>query len=706
MPEIVTKKVFADQFLRSKGKKDSAFVELDDEELQVFAGEKVKTGAQDAVVETIDGNLITWVFVEAIEDNPDKRKGFVSAGALVPEGTDVAKSGGLKPFPAHVEKAEFADSCYVQAELSKTNPAYLYALAFVQSGQNWSDTEVKIDDPADALAFGVFQFTKDTWAKLLQLPELSGLTADQIKFPTAQCVVAAVLASKSSSLLKGLVTDHGLSAVDLYLAHMFVEDNSFGSNSAAAILKAEEDKPAELSKNVITEIFSDDAPRVTAFLKRNKAIFKEDGTATIADALKTCTDKFAAGFKKVEELAHEIEKSIPSAADGPIFSVQFTGKVIAVTDQDVDALARVTESEVGNFGTFGNKILTGAMGAVMDTIFNRVVYPTTQFPKTIQGVINQNKQFSAINNIGTWEHLPKAPDKHFAIVLNHIQNRARGGASDIKGATHFFNPDISHPDWGPAVLANPTAKFGTPPNSHVHGFPTGSHPPEAYAIQLGQDASVFSGDGQPQGGLINMDKSVASILAAAIKEWEFWGKSIPSKVRHRDNELEFATYVRDTYCKPLNASPSLSDIQHDKYAWSAVTISYFLRQAGISPSQFKFSQSHSTYIREAIKARNDENNLKAYWGFRLKDKEAVVAPGDIIGAGRTEGMTFAQAQALYDRTDDYESHSDVVVAVRDGEADVIGGNVSDSVTMKTIPLDSRGKVADKKNLSFVVMKKI
>jgi spore germination cell wall hydrolase CwlJ-like protein len=706
MAEIVTKKVFADQFLRKEGKADSDAVELDGNPLQVFAGEKVKTGAKDTVLETVDGNPRAWVFVEATGgNNADKRKGFVSGGFLVAEGTEVLSSGGFQPFPAHVEKAAFADACYVQAELNKTNPAYLYALAVVQSGSQWNNgTEVKTDDPVDALSFGVYQFTKETWADLLKLPETSGLTADQIKFPTAQCVVAAVLAAKSASLLKERITDHGLSAVDLYLAHMFADDKSFGSNAAAKILQAENKTPAQQSVDVIKQIYADDTVRA-AFLKRNKAIFKEDGTATIADALKTCTDKFAAGFEEAKKLAHEIQKSIPPSADGPIFSGKFSGNVIQVTDQDVDALARVSESEVGNFGMFGEDVLARALGAVVDTIFNRVVYPTKEFPKTIQDVIDQKKQFSAINDVGTWQNLPKAPVKHFEIVQNHVQGRAQGGASELKGATHFFNPDTSNPDWGQPIRDNPVATYGKPKNSHIHGFPKGYHPPEAYAIEFGKDASVFSGDGQPQGQLIRLDKSVTSIVAAAIKEWEFWGKSVLSKVHHIDNEIEFATYVLNTYCKPLSANPSLSDIQHDKYFWSAVTISYMIRQAGLTASEFTFSQSHSTYIREAIKARKNEDKSKAYWGFRIGEPEAALAVGDIVGAGRTKGMTFDEAQSLFDKTEDYESHSDIVVAVRPGEADVIGGNVRDSVTKKTLPLDAKGKISDKKNLSFVVMKK-
>jgi spore germination cell wall hydrolase CwlJ-like protein len=706
MAENPTKKMLADQFLRAKPKFNSDLVALAGEPLQVFAGEKVKTGAKDPVAETVNDTQITWTFVEAVSgDDVDQRKGFVSGGALVDEGADVAQSGGFQPFPASVSKAEFADACYVQAELQSTNPAYLFALAFVQSGNQWGADEVKTADAADAPAVGVYQFTGDTWAALLQLADTSDLTLDRIKFPTAQCVVAAVLASKAATLLKGLITDRGVSAVDLYLAHMFAEEKSFGSNAAAKLLDAEKADPAQPCMKVITEIYTNGAVR-TAFLKRNSAIFKEDGSATIEQALKTCTDKFVAGFDEVRRLANKIKESIPPDVGGPALNIQFSGRVIAISDQDVDALARVGESEVGNFGVqFGDGELTRALGGVIDTVINRAVHPSTQFPKTIQAVINQRSQFSAINDIGTWERLPKAPQKVFDMVQGHVQGRARGTASEIKGATHFFNPDTSNPPWGGPIRAHPTATFGKPKNSHIHGFPKDMHAPEGYAIQVGKDAAVFSGDGQPQGGLISLDKSVESILAAANKEWNFWGNSTFAHIGHTDREIEFATYVRDTYCKPLSASPPLSDIQNNKYAWSAVTISYMLRRAGLSSAEFTFSQRHSTYIREAIKARADQDTRKGYWGFRIGDPEAVLAPGDIVGYGRTHGMTFAQAQALFDRQDDYESHSDIVVAVKAGAADVIGGNVSNSVTKKTLKLDGRGKLADRGSLAFVVMKK-
>src|SRR5262245_36521975 len=249
MPEVVMK-ILADQPFRKEPKASSELVDLNDGtgELQIFAGDKVKTGAKDSVKETLDGGReITWVFVEAIDgENADKKKGFISDKFLVAEGTPVPVSGGFQPFSATVEKTVFAEACYLQATLSKTNPAYLYALAFALSGDKWSPTQVQTSDPG-----GVFRFSKETWQSLLSDPEAVGLQADQIKFPTAQCVVAAIVAAKSANLLEGLITGRSLSAVDLLLAHLFAEDKSFGSNAAAKILQAEKVNREQRSEAVI-----------------------------------------------------------------------------------------------------------------------------------------------------------------------------------------------------------------------------------------------------------------------------------------------------------------------------------------------------------------------------------------------------------------------------------------------------------------------
>ena len=456
MPEIVVKMVRASQPLLKEPFNDLDQVVLDDVPLRVFAGEKVKTGAKPSAAEQVGGSTITWVFVEATRatvSTSERALSIIIFWLLRTRPMLFPQMASIRS-PCKSRRAEFADACYVQSELSKTNPAYLYALAFAQSGSEWSDTDVKTSDPDGALAFGVYQITKETWAALLMLAELNDLTAERIKSPTAQCVVAGVLASKSAGLLKGLVTDRGISAVDLLSRAHFCGRQELRVKCGCEDSRGRKDESwTEIGRRDRAD-YPDAAVR-TAFLNRNKAIFKQDGSATIEQVLKTCSDKLAAGFDEVKKTTRDLQNSIPANVDDPIFGVRFTGAVIAVTDQDVEALARVSHSEVGNFGKFGDDVLADALGAVVDTIFNRAIYPTSEFPKTIQGVINQPMQFSAINNIGTWKGLPEATPKNFNIVLRHVQRRATGTDSKIKGAAHFFNPAISNPPWGQPIKTTP-----------------------------------------------------------------------------------------------------------------------------------------------------------------------------------------------------------------------------------------------------------
>jgi len=149
----VVKKVLLDQFLRKEPKfLPLSFIDPGDGngDLQVLQGEKVNTGAKPDVDEATDGKTFKWVFVEATGGiDPDKRKGFVLSNLLVDENTEVSESDGFEPFPLKVTREAFADACYVQAQLNKTNPAYLYALAFAQSGGQWTATDVTTTDAAN-----------------------------------------------------------------------------------------------------------------------------------------------------------------------------------------------------------------------------------------------------------------------------------------------------------------------------------------------------------------------------------------------------------------------------------------------------------------------------------------------------------------------------------------------------------------------------
>lgn len=234
-----------------------------------------------------------------------------------------------------------------------------------------------------------------------------------------------------------------------------------------------------------------------------------------------------------------------------------------------------------------------------------------------------------------------------------------------------------------------------------------------------------------------MASPLTDIISAAEAEWKHWGKSTwncvtgkTSKGYFIDDDDEYAQYVIDTYLpaffKVPIKWPSAMEISDDQYAWSAVTISHFFKKGGLKikpladskstaaqyaswvkstdKSEFPIAQAHSEYIRWAIRCRKDALSNAAYWGYRVDEPEATPEVGDLIGYPRGVKMTAKKALGYFERTGNYQSHADLVVAKRKGEIDVIGGNVRDSVTKKTLAIDDGGLLVDKKHHWFVVLK--
>lgn len=207
-----------------------------------------------------------------------------------------------------------------------------------------------------------------------------------------------------------------------------------------------------------------------------------------------------------------------------------------------------------------------------------------------------------------------------------------------------------------------------------------------------------------------MPASVSQIINAANTEWQYWGgstwKVASSRISifNKDSDSAFAKYVVDNYCKIVGDTPTASAIQNDDYKWSAVGIAYFMKTAGFTKSEFPFSSSHSKFIRHFVTAGKNEDANAAYWGYRLTEPGLRIAVGDLVGYGRGERMTQDKANRLFDSASSYKSHTDVVVAVRTDEIDVIGANVMDSVTKKTLKLDANGQIDDPTHFWFVLLK--
>ena len=134
-----------------------------------------------------------------------------------------------------------------------------------------------------------------------------------------------------------------------------------------------------------------------------------------------------------------------------------------------------------------------------------------------------------------------------------------------------------------------------------------------------------------------------------------------------------------------------------KVAWSAVFISWCVKQAGADKTEFRFSMAHSAFVNQAIK--NGMNGAGVFHGLDITAHPPGV--GDIIQhnrRGHKFDFAFARTHA------NYESHSVVVVETgQDAQgrfAFCVGGNESDSVRRTVVRLDAQGFIKQRTGNPF------
>jgi len=135
-----------------------------------------------------------------------------------------------------------------------------------------------------------------------------------------------------------------------------------------------------------------------------------------------------------------------------------------------------------------------------------------------------------------------------------------------------------------------------------------------------------------------------------------------------------------------------------KVPWSAVFISWCVKQAGASKTEFKFAMAHSVFVNQAIK--NATRGTGVFQGFNFNEKAPAI--GDIIQnnrRGNTFNFEFAKRNARY------ESHSAIVIEtgrdLQGGFAFCIGGNEQDSVRRSVVRLDDQGLIKQRTGNSFI-----
>ncbi|TAJ39705.1 MAG: DUF2272 domain-containing protein [Reyranella sp.] len=175
-----------------------------------------------------------------------------------------------------------------------------------------------------------------------------------------------------------------------------------------------------------------------------------------------------------------------------------------------------------------------------------------------------------------------------------------------------------------------------------------------------------------------------SMVLLAVGEWARFGRQVtiysadaPPRteqlgVQERDAPERIADYWR-AVDKPNRTG--LDDIP-----WSAAFISWDIESAGVPRSLFCPSQTHTIYVERMVERARQPNAV-----FIPQPPQARAPQvGDLICASRNGGGT------TLDNLNRGAGHCDIVVEVRPGEVDAIGGNVGDSVTRSVFPLDESG----------------
>lgn len=185
--------------------------------------------------------------------------------------------------------------------------------------------------------------------------------------------------------------------------------------------------------------------------------------------------------------------------------------LIQPTTTDVEALARLVHVEAENIATdytayyvglgdsptvAAQKAMTQAYGTIIDVILNRVAASSSQYGTTIQAVIDKNNglgvyQFSSLpdHSATTWSELPDVDTSINDFVSAHLAARASGQGSTVGGATHYYNPNISNPVWGPDLERK--TGVGLDIDQHLFGTLPDTDPlPDAYTIDFGGDSTT------------------------------------------------------------------------------------------------------------------------------------------------------------------------------------------------------------------------
>lgn len=197
------------------------------------------------------------------------------------------------------------------------------------------------------------------------------------------------------------------------------------------------------------------------------------------------------------------------------------------------------------------------------------------------------------------------------------------------------------------------AGAGFPPGAGIVTPPSPYNPPPS--------------SGSPVSGSLR-----GNLVSIALQEWNRW-----SQGSTKESSSSMQAVLKDYWITGTG-----SDYGYvNNFAWSSAFISWVVKKAG-GGTNFRYSGAHTTYTYFA-KQNRLQNNSNPFKAYRINEKKPE--PGDIIVKNYSGSFTYDNLQP-----DKSGTHGDIVVKVNSGSIEVIGGNLSDSVSKNTYYLTSGG----------------
>jgi len=265
---------------------------------------------------------------------------------------------------------------------------------------------------------------------------------------------------------------------------------------------------------------------------------------------------------------------------------------VTIDSGDVEAIAKLVYWEAHNIKLDYETFLSGigvasleaeqlastiAYGSIIDVIINRIASESANYGTDVQEVTDKRSgnpidgyvyQFSALDDHNV-EHAIDLPtfgsyNDVETFVTSYLTARAQGQGSIVENATHYYNPNISDPNWGP--LLKTKLDIGLDEDEHLFGNLPGTDPlPKQYELHYGSDSFEFT----PHLAPIPRQKPIPLLNGPTEGSW---GEPLPTQIA---SDIQPTFDLAQVQTSPLVIDLSIAHSGVTLTTWNASTTTTF-----------------------------------------------------------------------------------------------------------------------------------